>query len=37
MFPKAQQLLGAQKLEELGKLMEERKRSLKQTLNSQAA
>ncbi|WJN57335.1 hemerythrin domain-containing protein [Pseudomonas sp. SO81] len=37
MFPKAEELLGAQKLEELGKLMEERKRSLKQSLGSQAA
>ena len=37
MFPKATELLGAQKLEELGALMEERKRSLKQSLARQAA
>jgi hemerythrin-like domain-containing protein len=37
MFPKASELLGAQKLEELGRLMEERKRSLKQSINRQAA
>jgi hemerythrin-like domain-containing protein len=37
MFPKARKLLGAQRLEELGKLMEERRRSLKQSLSRQAA
>jgi hemerythrin-like domain-containing protein len=37
MFPKARKLLGAEKLEELGKLMEERRRSLKQSLSRQAA
>jgi hemerythrin-like domain-containing protein len=37
MFPKAAKLLGEQKLEELGKLMEARKRSLKQSLSRQAA
>lgn len=34
MFPKATELLGAEKLEELGKLMEARKRSLKQSLQA---
>lgn len=37
MFPKATELLGAEKLEALGKLMEERKRSLKQALARDAA
>ena len=37
MFPKATELLGAEKLEALGKLMEERKRSLKQALAREAA
>lgn len=34
MFPKATELLGAEKLKELGKLMEARKRSLKQSLQA---
>ncbi|WP_394558277.1 hemerythrin domain-containing protein [Aquipseudomonas alcaligenes] len=37
MFPRATELLGKQKLEELGAQMEERRRSLKQTLSRQAA
>ncbi|MBD9416179.1 hemerythrin domain-containing protein [Pseudomonas sp. PDM16] len=37
MFPKATKLLGAKKLKELGLLMEERKRSLKQALSREAA
>lgn len=37
MFPKAIELLGKEKLEELGAQMEARKRSLKQSLASQAA